>query len=262
MKDLVKKMMLIEISDSVGENQDGQVMEISDEEADSEPKIVPPGVSEFFSRPRAVPRCHLFGLVPGRSFDMLNDDIADLLSLEGRAMVYSHLEEDQPLVSILSPPCKMFSLLMKSNKSRMDPAVYAARRVDGEHLLSFAVNVAQHRRRRRRYFLLEHPDGADSWMQADLRDLMSEPDVLQSRFDQWDSKRLSQATQSKREPASCTTFRKSMTCLFCRRTVPHQQIQGSLHGVQLSSYCETYPVPMVDTMLAAIQRLRGRVALL
>lgn len=96
----------------------------------------------------------LFGLVPGRSFDMLNDDIADLLSLEGRAMVYSHLEEDHPLVSILSPPCKMCSLLMKSNKSRVDPEVHAARRVDGEHLLSFAVNVAQHGRSRHRYFLL------------------------------------------------------------------------------------------------------------
>ena len=260
-----KKMMFVEISDSAGENQDGQVMEISDEEADSEPKIVPPDVSEFFSRPRAVPRCHLFGLVPGRSFDMLNDDIADLLSLEGRAMVYSHLEEDQPLVSILSPPCKMFSLLMKSNKSRMDPAVYAARRVDGEHLLSFAVNVAQHRRRRRRYFLLEHPDGADSWMQADLRDLMSEPDVLQSRFDQ--------CVYGLKAPFTGDPIKKRTRFLhnipeihdlfgdqFCRCTVPHQQIQGSLHGVQLSSYCETYPVPMVDTMLAAIQRLRGRVA--
>ena len=198
---------------------------------------------------------------------MLNDDIADLLSVEGRAMVYSHLEEEQPLVSILSPPCKMFSLLMKSNKSRMDPAIYAARRVDAEHLLSFALSVAKHQRNAGRYFVLEHPDGADSWTQADMQDLMSQPDVELSRFDQ--------CVFGFRAPCTGDPIKKRTRFLhniqevhdsfgnqFRRCTVPHQQIQGSLHGVQLSSFCETYPIPLVDIMLAAIQRLRGRVALL
>ena len=132
--------MLVEISDSAGENQDGQVME---KRQTVSPKLF-----------RMMSQSFLAVLVLCLYFDMLNDDIADLLSLEGRAMVYSHLEEDHPLVSILSPPCKMCSLLMKSNKSRVDPEVHAARRVDGEHLLSFAVNVAQHGRSRHRYFLL------------------------------------------------------------------------------------------------------------
>ena len=82
-------------------------------------EVVPDGpdsrvdVCELFSRPRLVPRCGAFGLLGGASFDFKDDSEMDLGTVNGRAEVWQHLETKEPEVAVLSPPCTLFSALMR-----------------------------------------------------------------------------------------------------------------------------------------------------
>ena len=127
-------------------------------------EVVPDGpvsrvdVCELFSRPRLVLRCGAFGLLGGNSFDFKDDSEMDLGTVNGRAAVWHHLETVQPEVAVLSPPCTLFSALMRLwCRESMGEAKYQSRRLVAERLLLFAVEIALFQIRVGRFFCWSIP---------------------------------------------------------------------------------------------------------
>ena len=60
-------------------------------------------VAEIFSPPRLCPRAHHFGLIGGFSHDLITG--VDLSTCDGRAHSWSELQEAQPTVLMVCPPC-------------------------------------------------------------------------------------------------------------------------------------------------------------
>lgn len=220
-------------------------------------------VCELFSRPRLVLRCGAFGLLGGNSFDFKDDSEMDLGTVNGRAAVWHHLETVQPEVAVLSPPCTLFSALMRLwCRESMGEAKYQSRRLVAERLLLFAVEIALFQIRVGRFFLLEHPDTADSWHLQALIDLCGRQGVWVNRFDQCRFGLRAPGTGEpirKRTrivhniPSMNATFQNA----FCRCEVPHRRIEGSEAGVSLSAFCETYPPELCDAFLRCICREIG-----
>lgn len=232
-------------------------------------EVVPDGpdsrvdVCELFSRPRLVPRCGAFGLLGGASFDFKDDSEMDLGTVNGRAEVWQHLETKEPEVAVLSPPCTLFSALMRLwCRNSMGEVKFQSRRLVAERLLLFAVEIAYFQIRMGRYFLFEHPDTADSWQMAGLQDLCHMPGVSVNRFDQC---RFGLRAPGTGEPIRKRTrivhnipsMNASFQNVFCQCEVPHRRIEGSEAGISLSSYCETYPPELCDAFLRGICREIG-----
>eukprot|EP00435_Cladocopium_sp_Y103_P050837 s1878_g15.t1 len=146
-------------------------------------------------------------------------------------------------------------------RKAMGEAKYQKRREGADRLLSFACEVGLHQLRSGQHFVFEHPDGASSWTTEPLRHLSQQPGqpgVIETRFDQC---RFGLRSPGSQQPIRKRTrfihnlpqIREAFGGAFCQCTVPHRRIEGSEAGVQLSSFCETYPPMMVETMLAAIR---------
>ena len=234
---------------------EGAVMQIdSDDQVD---------VTELFSRPRLVPRCPIFHLIGGASFDLKDDSELDLGTVNGRASVWEHIRLYQPKVIVLSPPCTLFSQLMTMwGRKSMGEETFQRRLLEARRLLAFAAEIAAFQMKQNRFFIFEHPDGARSWNESCLTDLQDERQVFVTRFDQCVFGLKCPYTQ---EPIRKRT--RLLTNLpevneifgdkFCQCAVPHRRIEGAEGGIQISSYCETYPPDMVNALLRGVQAAVG-----
>lgn len=218
-----------------------------------------PDVSELYSRPRLVPRCQFFNLVPGESFDVKDDLEMDLGAVNGRASVWKHISLYNPRVFMLSPPCTLFSQLMALwGRKSIGEEKYQARLVNARQLFDFAVDIAHSQLDRKQYFVLEHPDGASSWDEDCLASLYARDGVMLSRFDQC---RFGLRCPGSRKPIRKRTkllhnvpaVHASFGDMFCTCQEEHRRIEGSESGVPLSSFCETYPPEMVEQLLRSIR---------
>ncbi len=70
-----------------------------------------------------------------------------------------------------SPPCEAFSALRRISKHRRDPAVEAEVVERGRQHLRTAITFYHRQHREGRYFLHEHPIGADSWNESEMKEL-------------------------------------------------------------------------------------------
>eukprot|EP00435_Cladocopium_sp_Y103_P033240 s571_g8.t1 len=216
-------------------------------------------VSELFSRPRLVPRCQFFDLIPGESFDMKDDEELDLGAVNGRASVWKHIDLYDPRVFLLSPPCTLFSQLMKLwGRQAIGEEKYLTRLLTAKQLWEFACDIAKSQLGRGQYFVLEHPDGASSWEEDSAISLMQQDGVMVSRFDQ--------CRFGLKAPVSRKPIRKRTKLLhnipalhitfgdvFCQCQEEHRRIEGCEAGVPVSSFCETYPPEMVQGLLTSIR---------
>ena len=216
-------------------------------------------VSELFSRPRLVPRCESFDLVPGESFDFKDDEELDLGAVNGRASVWRHIDVYDPRVFLLSPPCTLFSQLMKLwGRQTIGEEKYQTRLVTAKQLWDFACQVAMSQLKRGQHFVLKHPDGASSWVEDCAISLCQQDGVFVSRFDQC---RFGLRSPGSRKPIRKRTrlvhnipaVHNTFGDVFCECQEEHRRIEGSEAGVRVSSFCETYPPAMVEALLTSIR---------
>ena len=73
-------------------------------------------------------------------------------------------DEEKPEFVIVSPPCAPFSTIGKWSLSRMNEEDAKKIMADGLTHIAFAVLLCLRQAKAGRYFILEHPVGASSWM--------------------------------------------------------------------------------------------------
>ena len=94
---------------------------------------------------------------------------------EDRRLAWWMVEQDQPEYIILSPECRAFSTMFRSNWSRMDPRERQEVEIWGMETLLFCAELAWHQIQEGRYFVFEHPLSASSWQTESLQ-LLAEAD--------------------------------------------------------------------------------------
>ena len=214
-------------------------------------------VSELFSPPRMTVRCSRFGLRPGASFDLLEG--CDLSSAAGRAQVWAHVKKFAPRVLVASPPCTMFSQLMRTNKPKMERSVWEARRLEAESFLNFCCQLFRYQLEHERFFAFEHPHGADSWSLPMLQQFRQLQGVYFSVFDECRFNLRAPFTNKPIRKRTCwmsniSALHDAFDQKLCECEVEHQPCQGSIEGVRLSTFCQVYTDTMRSSFLEACQR--------
>ena len=142
-----------------------------------------PDVMEVFSPPRFTAEAQLFGLRPGLSIDLetrkRNGDSWDLTQESDLREVLGLIRSEEPWFVTGGPPCESFSSLQRLSAQKGDPDKKQSKRERGEHLLKAAVRCYLEQYNSGRYFLHEHPKGADSWSLEVIRRVSSKPGVYQ-----------------------------------------------------------------------------------
>ena len=138
-------------------------------------------VSEVYSPPRVTAEARKRGLEVGGAYDLQTG--YDLKSAKDKNRMWSELEEDDPELTVLSPPCTPFSQLQELNFPKMDFAKVVALVGDGLEHWGVACQVAWWQYYRQRFFLLEHPMGSKAWSEESVQELMEMPGVHECLVD-------------------------------------------------------------------------------
>ena len=187
-----------------------------------------------------------------------------------RRSVIQEVLARKPRVVIASPPCTMYSALMRLwGFQRMSPAMKRARMAAADRLFGFAIEVIHLQLGAGRGFILEHPATATSWIKPAILKLLSKPTVQLASFDQCRfglcspgfQKAIKKRTKLLHNiPSVHATFNGvSCKCLEVPKghgpagnEGKHRRIEGSAAGWSMSRWARNYPGPMVDALARAI----------
>ena len=210
-------------------------------------------LTEFFSPPRFVPVCVANGLPASLSWDLEFGWDANLQRDRDRA--WKALDEQDPLLTTMSPECTMFSILQTNvNIAKMNPEVVERRvKVAIEHM-KYCAEIARSRSAKGRKFLLEHPSGASSWKLPCIQALCRElPNCRIAHFAQC---RYGLKSPAGKPIQKLTKFLTNCDSIFhefngkgCQCEEEHQVIQGSVDGIKLSKWAQVYPKPLVQAVV-------------
>ncbi len=146
-------------------------------------------IAEMYSPPRITKTAKAMGLKDGWALDLTESDPEDnepwdFSRKEKRDKAKRRVDEDKPMMVIVSPMCGPFSQLQevfnypKMEKSKVEEKLEAAL----EHL-KFAVEICLQQQRAGRLFLFEHPSTASSWYSESIKLLASVTGVYHVKFD-------------------------------------------------------------------------------
>ena len=108
----------------------------------------------------------------------------DFFKVEDRKSFWNTLKVEDPDLVIMTPECRAFSSLMNVNWERMSPEEQKRLQTAALAMFQFCIQVAEHRLRRGKFFLLEQPDKASSWNTHAAKWLAAQAEVLHLSFDQ------------------------------------------------------------------------------
>ena len=105
-------------------------------------------ISEVYSPPRVSHEALKMGLKRGFALDIAADDPTpgrrwDLGVASVRREVIRRIEDEKPDLLVVTPPCTWFSVLMRWNFRRMDPATVTAGMAQARSHLAFAVQLCE-----------------------------------------------------------------------------------------------------------------------
>lgn len=142
-------------------------------------------VSELYSPPRVTSElqrmrqfCPGMVLWPGSTFDLASDENGqsyDLLLARDRQRVRERIQTEKPWLVIGSPPCRDYSTLNEGLNFRKMPEEEVRRRLAARAVhLHFALEIYRLQLKGGRHFLHEHPAGASSWHDEQVRRLLND----------------------------------------------------------------------------------------
>ncbi|CAE7546001.1 unnamed protein product [Symbiodinium natans] len=142
-------------------------------------------ISEIFSPPRVAAQAHVVGMRPGFSIDLETQrpdgDYWDLSKDSHVRELFVLLDEQEPKFLGGSPPCGPFSVLQNlvDANAKVPVEVRRKRLAEGKKHLRTAVQAYWKQMEAGRYFLHEHPKGARSWEEPEVKELRADPRVYE-----------------------------------------------------------------------------------
>ena len=244
--------------------QSSRAMSVSStSESDSEVEIIEAqkDFAELYSPPR------VFFAATGRnlkahislSFDLANE--FDFQTLASRADCLRALDRWQPKFIMLSPPCTMYSPLQALwNLAKMSDEVKEAKWQEAHTHLDFSMMVAEKQVHNDRWFTFEHPHRASSWNRDSVKRVLALKGCYTVTFDQCQTGLKSPEPDSKpiRKRTTLMTNAPAVKRVFqglqCNCPAgSHATIQGSVDGIQLSTWCQHYTPDLCSRIAEAVE---------
>ena len=143
-------------------------------------------VLELFSPKRFTEMAPRLGLRPGFAVDLCEPkpygpnqgEMWDLDKANDVKELQEMVDFEKPTLLTGSPPCGPFSVLRRLSDYKRDPKVVADERAWGRRHLRTSIRFYRGQYDAGRYFLHEHPDGADSWQDPEMKALQALPGVF------------------------------------------------------------------------------------
>ena len=215
-------------------------------------------VAEVFNPNRFGPRTKRHGLIKGESFDL--ELGMDLLDIRNQETVLEYLEKVQPGLTVISPPCTLYTILQNLNHARRTEEgmkTYLQRLRWAKVLLQFATKVAQTVMAYGGKFLIENPLTSKAWQEKFLHELMMKDEVILVATDQCMYGLESRAQVPQKKPTGFVTNSEEIAKelqLRCDGKHLHEQVLGSDQGGLRSRQTQVYPEKLVDAILRGYRR--------
>ena len=215
-------------------------------------------VAEVFNPNRFGPRTKRHGLIQGESFDL--ELGMDLLKVENQNLVLEYVECVQPGLTIISPPCTLFTILQNLNHARRTEEgmkTYLQRLRWAKVLLRFATKVAKLVMSYGGKFLFEHPLTSKAWQEKFVNDLMMDDQVHLVVADQCMYGLVSRAQVPQRKPTGFITNAEEIAKELgkrCDGSHQHEPVLGSDQGGLRSKQTQIYPEKLVDAILRGYRK--------
>ena len=128
------------------------------------------------------------GLKPAWALDLTTLDPEDgepwdFDNKDKRHKALRMLDEDKPLLLVVSPMCGPFSAMNNINYSKM-PVDEGRTKIKGamQHV-KFALELCLKQYKESRFFIFEHPASASSWSTTMVRQMLSLQGIMTAKFD-------------------------------------------------------------------------------
>lgn len=138
-------------------------------------------VSEVFSPPRVTKEARRQKMRAGHAIDLLTG--YDLRMEKDLRRMWHALEEDDPELTVCSPPCGPFCQIQALNFPKMPTEKVMKIVGEGLQHLRTAAQVCKRQYKRGKIFVLEHPRGSKAWLEEEIEELKALPGVFVCRFD-------------------------------------------------------------------------------
>lgn len=216
-------------------------------------------VAEVCNPGRFASATDVFGLKAGQSFDL---ELGwDLLKPLQQKAVKDYIRTERPGLTVISPPCTLFSMLQNLNWLRwidepkqFDIHIRELRRA--RQLLKFCAEICQLCMELQLSFVFEHPWSASSWQEPCLQRLIKQPQCHLARADQCMFGLVDQSGDFMRKRSGFLTnnleIAKALN-LTCDETHDHRHVMGRARGASMnrSRLAQKYPRALVLTILGA-----------
>ena len=182
-------------------------------------------VSELYSPPRVTAmlrRMTNHGLTPGLALDLTTTDPDDGTPWdfnlpEKREKALGLLRAQKPLFVIGSPMCTRWCTWQRLNDAKRSAEIVEAEKQEALIHLEFVAEVYREQIEGNRFFLHEHPEGAGSWEEQCIADLLTTPGVARVRGDQCQYDQEVQYGQYQGQPVrKATGFMSNASRLLAR----------------------------------------------
>ena len=155
----------------------------------------------------------------------------------------------------VTPPCDQFSALQNCSQGKSDSVKRAAKYADALVLLRFACKVCAWAKVTGRLCVFEHPSGAKSWGQSDLRRLVEDPSFHTVVGHQCaHNLRLTKELYMRKSTRFLTSGSRVAHVLSakCPQTPEHVAIVGQFEGKSISRRAQVWTHLMCKRILRAI----------
>ena len=225
----------------------------------------PDAVMEVFSPPRLVPEAVRQGLQASVSLD--KDTGWDANLPEDRLQLQRLMRDHRPVMLMLSPECRMFSILTRNvNLPKMDPLVAEILMTEAVSHVDLCMDLALQQHEAGRFFVMEHPAGASSWKLPSIQRILHLAGVWKINFAQCRYGLTGPAGGPMKKLTSLLTNMESVAnefqgkqCQCKQQGLVHERIEGSYKGKRRSRHAQVYPKPLVTALVSCChtEMLRG-----
>ena len=203
---------------------------------------------------------------PGTIGDRCNGDVEALDAMDlrtgydfrlaaHRKSAVATFGRTQPDLIVGSPSCTAFSRAQNMNLHKVEPLKRAERLEEGILHLKICCALYRSQMKAGRYFLHEHPLGADSWKLPCIKELLTHGKVFLVRMDQCMAGLRSESDEGEELPAKKPTYFMTNSAVLadrlemkCDQSHSHQ----SLLGKNRMEKAQTYPDKLCDIVIEAI----------
>lgn len=205
-----------------------------------------PKFAEVYSEPRVTAEAHKQGHSTGGAYDIKTG--YDFNQRSDRERCFRKLEEEDPDVLVLSPPCGPFSILQELNIGRMGKSRAVLMIQEGLVHLEFAARLYEWQVRRGKIAIFEHPKMARSWKEPALTRCMSLPGVETVEADQSEfGLRVKEGEALNKKPTRFMVNSEAIRKRLARKCRGDHEHQSLMEG--RAKLAERYPPRLCKAMI-------------